>query len=76
MCMTLYLDGEPISAVWQVKDRIGAPIWKDGVHVLPRDDVCLCGLDVEATAAANGFFITDRDEVLGEYTLARAMEGR
>ncbi len=71
MCVSLHLDGEWIKSVGAATKAIGRLVWQSGVTPTGRDDVCLCGLDVEATAAANGIRIASHDSVMWEYILTR-----
>lgn len=71
MCVSLCLDGEWIESVGAATKAIGPLVWQKDVTPTGRDDVCLCGLDVEATVAANGLYIFSHDEVMWEYVLTR-----
>lgn len=56
MCREICVDGKYIFSVREVKAAFEKPVWDDGAENLP-DDNCICGLDTEATASANGYVI-------------------
>lgn len=58
MCLSIVLDGKRIQSAGELRDAIGRePVWDSddmwpGCH--PKDDECLCALDLRATARLIG----------------------
>ena len=58
MCVEICVNGEWCCNIGELKAALGGePVMDDGYGGVPPDHFCLCGVDVERTAAACGFTV-------------------
>ena len=63
MCQILYVSGKAVETLGELRKEMPVLVKESFYAKTPTDDeTCLCPVDLEATAKANGFAVTKRED--------------